>query len=154
MQNTSFQKRKNTFSFLETRILFFLRTKLIGHRLRIRAYFEFSKKYHPKHRWLGSCVLFDTSLKLYLNSILIGSINKLVFKKLVCVYWRISDQKLVSRHIREKRNSFLPHLYKVNTTRVLGNEEPKTRILPYLKGMAYRDCDGSSSPEVSKQEHT
>ena len=48
---------KPPFLFLETRILFFLRTNLIGHRLQIRVFFEFSKKYHPKHRWLKVCLL-------------------------------------------------------------------------------------------------
>ena len=45
---------------MKTRLLFFLRTKPIGHRIRIRFFFEFSKKYHPKHRWLKFCLLLHT----------------------------------------------------------------------------------------------
>ena len=80
-------KRKNTFSFLKTRILFFLRTKLIGHRYEYEFILNFQHGDVVTHSSaqlvLRSCVLFDASLKLHSNYIRIGSINKLVFKKLV-----------------------------------------------------------------------
>ena len=83
---------------------------------------------------LRSCVLFDTSLKLYSNRIRISSIKILVFKKLV-----LSPDEFLARNSyrdqyekQETRFFLICITYKVNTTRVFGNEKPKTRILPYL----------------------
>ena len=82
---------------------------------------------------LRSCALFDTSLKLYSNCIRICSIKILVFKKLV-----LSPDEFLAinssgdTYERQETRFFLICItYKVNTTRVLGNEKPKTRILPY-----------------------